>query len=700
MKKPALFFLMAVAVFGWKGALRGGDAPPQAPAQKRAITHEDIWLMKRVSEVAVSPDGKSIVFLLTEPSYDPAKQVADLWVVAADGSTPPRRLTHTKAPESSAAWSPDGTQLAFVTKREGDEAAQVYVLPMNGGEARRVTDLPAGAAHPQWRPDGKAILFESNYDPIAEERKQRKHTARIYDAMPVRYWNAWLDEKRPHIFVQELAEGAKAVDVLKGSKLAESAGFAGISEDAGSSTSLQPVWAPDGKSIVFAAYWNRNEMMSVESEAAVYSVAATGGEPQQLTPKGRSYFRPRFPLHGETLFALESKRAVPGGRLYSLTRLARLLWPAAGQPTVLTEAWDRSVGSYSLSDDGKTVYIAAEDDGFNQLFKLSAEGGAVERLFQVERGSYTGVHAVENGLIALYQTAAEPVEIVRLNSATASHTMLTNFNAETVAQLDTPAPIHFWFTAKDGRRLHNIMFLPPKFDASKHYPLLIFPHGGPNSMSTDAFSVRWNSYLLASPGYVVLETDYKGSTGFGEKFADDIEKDVLRGPAQEILEAITEAVRRYPYIDEHRQAAAGASYGGYLMNWFNGHTNQFQCIVTHAGAINNESQYGVNDGGIDREFRMGGPIWEKGGQWIDQSPIRYSGAYRTPTLITQGELDYRVPINESMTTFKILQRRGVPSRLVVFPDEGHWILKGENSREHMKEVLGWLQKYLSKNNTE
>jgi dipeptidyl aminopeptidase/acylaminoacyl peptidase len=318
----------------------------------------------------------------------------------------------------------------------------------------------------------------------------------------------------------------------------------------------------------------------------------------------------------------------------------------------------------------------------------------------VERGSYTGVQAVENGLIAQYQTAAEPPELVRLNPATSSHTLLTNFNAETVAQLDVPAPIHFWFTAKDGRRLHNIMFLPPNFDASKHYPLLIFPHGGPNSMSTDAFSARWNSYLLASPGYVVLETDYKGSTGFGEKFADDIEKDVLRGPALEILEAITEAVHRYPYIDERRQAAAGASYGGYLMNWFNGHTNQFKCIVAHAGAINNESQYGVNDGGIDREFRMGGPIWEKGGQWMDQSPIRYSGAYRTPTLITQGELDYRVPISESMTAFKILQRRGVPSRLVVFPDEGHWILKGENSRKHMQEVLGWLQKYLGTSSTE
>jgi len=678
MKKLALLFFWAVAMF----------------AEKRPITHEDIWLMKRVSDVAVSPDGRSIVFLLTEPSYDPAKQLADLWLVPADGSAPPRRLTYTKAPESAPAWSPDSTRLAFVTRREGDEAGQVYVLPLNGGEARRITDLPAGASNPQWRPDGNAILFESNYDPIADERKQRKYTARIYEAMPVRFWNVWLDEKRLHIFVQELAEGAKPVDVLKGSKLADSPGFAGIPGEVGSGASLQAVWAPDGKSIVFAAFWNRNEMMSTESEAALYSVAAAGGEPQQITPQGQSYYLPKFPFQGGALFALQARRAVPGGRLYSLTRLARLSWPLAGQPSVLTEAWDRSVSSFSLSHDGRTVYIAAEDDGFNQLFQLASQGGAVQRLFKVERGSYTGVNPVENGLIALYQTAAEPPEIVRLNPAVASHTMLTNFNAETVSQIDAPAPIHFWFAAKDGRRLHNILFLPPKFDAGKRYPLVIFPHGGPNSMSTDVFSARWNGYMLASPGYVILETDYIGSTGFGEKFADDVERDVLRGPGQEILDAITEAAHRYSFIDEHRQAAAGASYGGYLMNWFNGHTNQFKCIIAHAGAINNESQYGANDGGIDRELRMGVPIWEKGGQWNDQSPIRYSGAFRTPTLVTQGELDFRVPINESMTTFKILQRRGVSSRLVVFPDEGHWILNGENSRIHMQEVLAWLQKYL------
>jgi dipeptidyl aminopeptidase/acylaminoacyl peptidase len=382
-----------------------------------------------------------------------------------------------------------------------------------------------------------------------------------------------------------------------------------------------------------------------------------------------------------------------GANLYSLSRLARISWPESGRGSLMTAGWDRSVSGFTFSLDGRTIYLEAEDDGFDQIFHIPAAGGTPQRLFEVKRGGYTAAKAARDGLVAMYQTSGQPPELARI-SAAGSRGALTSFNADRVAHLDTPEPVHFWFTAKNGKRIHNVMFLPPKFDASRKYPLLIFPHGGPNSMSKDAFSTRWNNYYLASPGYVVLQTNYTGSTGFGEKFADDIEKDVLRGPAQEILEGIEEAIRRYPYIDASRQAAAGASYGGYLMNWFNGHTTQFKCLVNHAGAINNESQYGVNDGGIDRELRMGGPIWEKGGQWMDQSPIRYSGKFRTPTLVTQGELDYRVPVNESLTTFKLLQRLKVPSRLVVFPDEGHWILKGENSRAHMQEVLGWLAKYL------
>ena len=554
--------------------------------------------------------------------------------------------------------------------------------------------MATAVSNPQWRADGKAILFESDFDPLAAERKTRKWNARIYDTFPIRFWNAWLDERKPHIFVQDLAENAKPVDLLKGTQLADARGFAGQFNPTGGGQALDAIWTPDGSGIVFVAYTNRDKTMSEETESHLFLIPAAGGEPRPLTRAGQGFGAPRFSPKGDALYALHQKNPERGGRLYSLSRLVRFAWPNPAEPALLSPAWDRSVAAYSLSKDGATVYLDAEDAGFDRLFSLPASGGAVTPLFEVKRGGYSGVKAVAGGLIARFQTAAEPPEIVRLNPAAASHTYLTNFNTARLTELDTPDAVHFWFTAKNGKRIHNLLTLPPAFDPAKKYPLLIFPHGGPASMSKDAFSTRWNAHLLASPGYILLQTNYTGSTGFGEKFADDIERDVLRGPAGEILEAIEEAARRYPAIDRTRQAAAGASYGGYLMNWFNGHTKQFKCLVNHAGAVNNESQYGTNDGGLGRELRMGGPIWEKGGQWNDQSPIRYSGSFRTPMLITQGELDFRVPMSESMTTFKLLQRLNVPTRLVLFPEEGHWILRGENNRLHMQEVLAWLQKYL------
>lgn len=664
-------------------------------AAKRPINHEDVWLMKRTGEPIVSPDGRWVLFSLTEPDYDPAKQVSDLWIVPADGSQPPRRLTATRAPEASPVWSPDSSRIAFTTKRDGDDAAQVYTLPLNGGEAQRVTTILAGASNPQWSPNGHALLFESDFDPIAAERKSRKYNARVFDTFPIRFWNAWLDGKTPHIFVVDLnTPDAKPVDVLKDSKLTASHGFAGVFNPAGGQT-LQPIWTPDGFSIIFVAYTNRDQTMSAETESHIFVVPAAGAaEPRQLTEKGQSFSNPSFSPRADALYALHHRNPEKGGRLYSLTRLAKFSWPAAGKPTLLTEKWDRSVSGFSLSRDGSTIYMDAEDDGFDQLFQIASTGGDVKRLLKVERGGYSSVRPAAGTLIARFQTAAQPPEIVRLNAGAGTHAMLTNFNAERLLDLDTPDPVHFWFTAKNGKRIHNVLNLPPGFTPSKKYPLVAFPHGGPNSMSKDAFSTRWNSHLLSSPGFVLLQTNYTGSTGFGEKFADDIERDVLRGPAQEIIEAIDEAARRFSYIDSTRVAAAGASYGGYLMNWFAGNTDRFKCLVNHAGAINNESQYGANDGGLDRELRMGVPIWEKGGQWNDQSPIRYSGKFATPMLITQGELDFRVPMSESMTTFKILQRRHVPTRLILFPDEGHWIQKGENSRFHMQEVLAWLTTYL------
>jgi len=666
-------------------------AATAAPAAKRPITHEDVFLMTRTSRPVVSPDGNWIVYNVAEPSYDPAKASSDLWIVPPGGQKAPRRLTSTRETESGASWSPDSHRIAFSARREGDSADQIYVLDVAGGDARRVTSAAAGASGPRWRPDGKAILFESMVKPAAPADKS---TARAFDAMPIRYWNAWLDGSKPHIFVQELDGAAAAADWLAGTKLAAARGFDGVFTGDGATRTLQPAWTPDGREIVFAAATNRDAMMREEVPSVIFRVKA-GEEPRRITPPGGSFADPAFSPDGKTL-VVKHEKAHDGKRLYSLTRLAAIDWPGNGTatPRILTEKLDRSVGGFSFTADSSMIVFDAQDAGFTPLFQVPVAGGPAKRLFDVKAGNYGSPADARGTLIATYVASTQPTEIVRIDIAAGTHTLLTDSNRAVLDALDLPAPEHFWFTAKNGKRIHNVIYFPPQLDRSKKYPLIVMPHGGPNSMDSDNFSVRWNAHLLSSPGYVLLQTNYTGSTGFGEAFADDIERDVLRGPAQEILEGAQEAIRRYPFIDPARQAAAGASYGGYLMNWFNGHTTQFRCLVIHAGASNNESQYGVNDGGIDRERRMGGPVWEAKGQWMDQSPFRYAAAWKTPALITQGELDFRVPLNESITTFKILQRQNVRARLVTFPDEGHWILKGENSRRHASEILAWLDQHL------
>jgi dipeptidyl aminopeptidase/acylaminoacyl peptidase len=287
-----------------------------------------------------------------------------------------------------------------------------------------------------------------------------------------------------------------------------------------------------------------------------------------------------------------------------------------------------------------------------------------------------------------------PEDVVLVDPQNGSRRFLTEFNKDRIEQIDWQPPKEFWFTAKNGKRVQSMLVLPPAFDPSKKYPLVVFPHGGPHNMTKDQFFVRWNYHLLTSPGYVLLMTNYTGSTGYGEEFSTAIDKDVLRGPAAEIEEAADEATRQFPFIDATRQAGVGASYGGYLMNWFEGNTKRFKCLVNHAGLTDNASMWGSTDGAYYWEKRYGGPVWELKGQWREQSPAAYAANFRTPMLITHGERDFRVPISQAFEMYKLLQRQRVPARLVIFPDHGHWILKGEDARYHMKEVLDWLNKYL------
>jgi dipeptidyl aminopeptidase/acylaminoacyl peptidase len=675
----------------------------ETPA-KRPITHEDVWLMKRVGRPALSPDGRLIVVPVTEPAYDETKKSSDLWLIPADGSAPPRRLTFSTTAESNPAWSPDSRRIAFAAKREGMDESQIHVLDIAaGGEAERVTNVSTGASRPSWRPDGEAILFVSMVYPGAaddaenrrqiEERKTRKYNARAYEGFPIRHWDRWLDERRPTLMLQILGLDAEAADLLAGTDLVGQRGFGGDLGNEGEM--LETAWSPDGSAIVFTATTERDQAAYADVLQSLYVIPAGGGEPHRLTGAEGSYSAPAFAPDGSALYARQS----PQTRfVYNDERLVRFDW-ASTEPRPVAFGFHRSVGDFAVTADGERIFLLAEDAGHDRLYSVSANGGDVREVGRLDRGTISALEVREGDagpvVVANWESAVDPAEVTRIDPASGERRPLSGFNTARAALIDWQPVQEFTFRSKRGRQIHNLVAFPPGFDPTRKYPLFVMIHGGPHTMIKDLFFVRWNYHLLAAPGYIVLLPNYSGSTGFGEAFAQKIQGDPLAGPADEINQAADEAIRRYPFIDANRQAAGGASYGGHLANWLAVTTTRYRALVSHAGLYDLKSQWTTSDIAYSRERNLDGPPWEGRSAWREQSPFWRSAKLRTPILVTFGERDFRVPYNNGLEFWTVLKRQQVPSRLVLFPDENHWILKGENSRYFYQEVHAWLAKYLA-----
>jgi dipeptidyl aminopeptidase/acylaminoacyl peptidase len=670
----------------------------------RPITHEDVWLMKRLGSPVVSPDGSRAVVSVTQPSYEKDGSTSDLWLLRVDGQGEPLQLTSTKAVEGGVAWNPDGTKIAFTTKRGDDEASQVYLLSMDGpGEAVPITSLSTSARNPEWSPDGRYIAFESRVYPGAaddeanrEEKKARDKSevnVSAYDMFPIRRWDSWRDDRQTHLFVQEARAGASAKNLLVGSELAGLKGFAGSPTRSGDT--LKAAWAPDGKSLVFNATTNLDEAAHARIIYQLYSIPVSGGEPQQLTRNQNwNCTSPVFSNAGDDLYCSYQPQNT---EVYNLTRLARFKWNGgnlAEEPEVLTAAFDRSVGAMALSPDDATIYLTANEAGRTRIFSMPAQGGPVRTLDPDSRGVYSGIQIAGNHLVASWQSSATASEVVRIDPSDGSHKPISRFNVERSRGLDRPAFLEFWFESSKGRRIHSWLALPPGFDESKKYPLVLQIHGGPFSSSTDSGHVRWSAHLLAAPGYVVMMTDYTGSVGYGEEFSRNIQNDPLKTPAEELLEAAQVAIDRYPFIDSERQAATGASYGGHLVNWLQATTTHFKTLVGHAGLVDLEGQYSSSDTVYNREIMNGGPAWGDSPVWREQSPSTYANQFSTPILLTIGEKDFRVPINQTIAAWTYVQRQQVPGRLIVFHDANHWVMKGAEARYYWEELHAWLAKYL------
>lgn len=667
--------------------------PSITNAQKSAITHEEMIAMKRVAAPKISPDGKWILFSVSDVSYDDKDNSSDLWIAPSDASAKPRKLTNSKGSEGSYAWSPDSKTIAFSAKREGDEVPQIYLLNFtDGGEAQRFTNLSTGAGSPQWSNDGKQILFtsrvyvgayaDSTNKKIAEEKKKVKYKARIYTTFPIRSWDSWIDEKQTHPFVQSLEPGSTARDLFSKVSMATNVGF---------SFNGDMTWSPDNSEIIFSATKELTSAAFKDVVSNLFKVSINGGEAVQLTNDGFDYSIAEFSADGKYLVCFSS--AANNYKVYNQNKLTRFDYPSMKNKTYLAENLDRGVNNSELK--GNFVYMSIEDMGRDRLLKVSVNTGLVENITTNNKGCYTNISVSEGKnavIVSNYESANMPAEIVKINGA--KHTFISLFNKERLEKLDLPEVEEFWMTSSRGKKIRSLIVRPAGFDANKKYPLFVVMHGGPAGSWKENWGYRWNYHLLAAPGYVLLLTDYTGSTGYGEKFSQDIQFDPFKGPADEINEAAKEAIKKYSFIDGNLQAAGGASYGGHLANWMQATTTHYKCLVNHAGLMNSESQWGTSDGIYGREVMNGGAPWTQTKSWKEQNPIRYAEQFKTPMLVTIGEQDFRVPLNNAIETWNTLQRLQIPSKLLVFPEENHWILKPENSRFFYSEVHNWLKNYL------
>lgn len=682
MKRTRIFALILLV------SLVAPAAVAQAPA-KRAITFDDLISFHRVGDPQISPDGRWVAYVVATPDVNSNRTSRNIWLVPLAGGAP-QQLTRSGR-DGRPRWSPDSKRIAFISSRDG--TPQIYLIALEGGEAQRLTNLSTGASDVLWSPDGSHLAFTSRVWPDCrddacnrsrdEAAEKNPVKARLYDRLLYRHWSEWWDGKRSHLFVVPAA-GGDARDLTPGFEFDVPPFSLGGPE---------PIaFSPDGREICFTANTDKDQALSTNAD--LFVVATTGGEMRRITTNPGYDAGPAYSPDGRLIaYTAQFK---PG---YESDRWRLVLYSRGdAKHTNLTENFDRSAQDARWSPDGRTIYFHAEHHGQLPVYAIAAAGGEPRIVVGDTYNAEMALAPDGATMVVSRPSMRMPAELFAVRLADGATRPLTRHNAERLAELDLPAAEHFWFSGAGGTRVHAMLLRPPGFDANKKYPLVVIAHGGPQTMFSDAWSYRWNSQLFAAPGYAVLMINRRGSTGFGQKFVDEIVGDYGGKAFEDLMLGTDYALRTYPFLDGQRMAAAGASYGGFMMNWFAGHTKgRFRAIVTHASIYDQTSMYGATEELWFMEHDQQGTPWTNPEDYRKWSPGTYAaefGKYKTPTLVIHGELDYRVPYTQGLQMFTALQRQGVPSKLLIYPDEGHWILKPQNSRLWYRTVLDWLAEWL------
>ncbi len=657
-----------------------------ATAQNRTYTIEDLQKVRRVGDPQISPDGKRVAFSIGDVNFDANRVVTQIYVVSTEGGEI-KQLTTGERSSSSPRWSPDGKKIAYTSGR------QVWVMDSDGDNKDQVTKISTGAAAPVWSPDGNWIAFTSDVYPNCsddecnkkkdEQAENSKVKAHIASRLLYKHWDEWRDVKRTHVFVVS-SKGGNARELTPGDF--DSPPYA-------AATGVDYAFAPDSGEIAYLRNPDKVEAISTNSD--IYVMSLSGGAAKNITAGNGGYDAgPVYTRDGK--FIIYRSQATPGfeadrWRLMAYNR-------STGVTTELTKGFDQQVEELALSPDGNYIYFTAGDRGKAPIFRVPLGGGVPQKMVANVFATSLRISPDGRKLVFAASSMSSPAEVYTANVDGSGVAALTSVNAQLMNRANLKTAEEVEWTGAVGKKIHGFIVKPTNFDPGRKYPLVVLIHGGPQSAWNDNWGYRWNPQVFANAGYVVFAPNPRGSTGYGQQFVNEISGDWGGKVYVDIMNGVADVLRRNSFIDKNRVGAAGASYGGYMVNWILGHNNdprtRFKVLVSHDGVYNLESMYGATEELWFPDWEFKGTPWTNPAMYSRWSPHKFVQNFNTPILIIHGELDYRVPIGEGMQLFTAVQRKGIDSKILIFPDEGHWVLKPQNSQLWFHTVLGWLDKYL------
>ena len=676
-------FAVIVALLAWVAPVLG-----QA---KHPFTFQDLMSLKRVAEPVVSPDGNWVLFSAVDVSLDANTKTPHIWVVPTAGGQERQIITAQDADRPR--WAPDGKRFLFLSNKEG--GSQIWIADFNSSSGtvtgtHKLTSIATEADGPVWSSDGKNILFVSNVYPECKdeacnkkklnESAQTKVKALIFTHLLYRHWNGYKESKRSHLMVIP-AEGGAIRDLTPGDHDVPPFSLGGQDNYA---------FSPDGQEICYTANLDEEEATSTNND--LFTVSVNGGPAKKITDNPASDSNPLYSPDGKYIAYRAQVR--PG---YESDRFRLMLYDRkTGEKKDLTESFDRWVGTFTWwkASSGTYIVFAAENKGEQPVYAVYSEHPDPRKLFD---GFNDDLVVGPNGGALLFtrMSIGSPNEIYRKSlSELAPEQPLTHLNDAILSRVSMSPLESFWFTGAENAKVEGFIVKPPNFDPNKKYPVKFLIHGGPQGAWGDDWSYRWNPELFAASGYVVVMINPRGSTGYGQKFTDDINGDWGGRAFEDLMKGLDYAEQQYPFIDKDRECALGASYGGYMANWILGHTNRFKCIVSHDGMFNSESAWGTTEELWFNEWEFKGTPYNNRDLYRKWSPHLSATNFKTPTLVIHSQVDYRLDVSEGFQLFTTLQRLKIPSKMLYFPDEGHWILKPQNSQLWYKTVNDWVDQWV------